>query len=109
MSLFSKIENFVHGAEVKVSADFEKLVGKERAQQFAQSALALLKTAEGKVVADAVEAVSTLATDGAGKRVAAVQKIGTDLKAQGITVAESLLNLLVELAVQALKGYFAAA
>jgi hypothetical protein len=106
MSLLSKLESFVHTAEVKVSDVFVKIFGKDASQKFAQGALSLLKTAEGKIVLDAVQAVSTLETDGAGKRAAAFSRIGTDFKAQGISVGESVINMLVELAVQAIQGNF---
>ena len=85
------------------------IIGKDAAAHFAQGALALLKSAEGKLVLDAVEAVQTLNIDGAGKRAAAFQKIGADFKTQGITVGESVLNMLIELAVQYLKGSITAA
>jgi hypothetical protein len=105
-SFYDKISKWVHGAEVEVSDAFVAVVGKQAAEQFAQGALALLKTAEGKIVADAVAAVQTLATDGAGKRAAAFEKIGADFKTQGISVGGSLLNMLIEIAVQALEGGF---
>lgn len=103
-SLWSKIENFVHGAEVKVSDVFVKLFGKDASRQFAQASLALLKTAAGKIVLDAVEFADTMNVNGAGKRAAALAKIGMDFRGQGISVSESVLNLLVELAVQTVKS-----
>lgn len=108
-SLWSKISNFFHTAEVKVSAVFIALFGKQAATQFAQASLALLKSAEGKIVLDAVEAVQSLAGSGADKRNAAFTQIMTDLKAQGKSVAESEINMLIELAVQFLKGNIAPA
>jgi hypothetical protein len=104
MSLFSKIASFVHTAAVKVSDVFVKIFGADAARKFAQGSLALLKTAEGKIVLDAVEAAETLSTDGAGKRAAAFEKIGSDFKSQGISVGDSVVNMLIELAVQYLKG-----
>lgn len=106
MSLWSKISGFVHGAAVKVDAVFVKIFGQQAAEQFASGALALLKTAEGKIVLDAVEAVQTLSTDGAGKREAAFTKIASDFKTQGISVGDSVINMLVELSVQHLRGAF---
>jgi hypothetical protein len=110
-SLWSKISNFFHGAAVKVSDAFVTIFGKEAAHQFAQGALSLLKTAEGKIVLDAVEAVQTLSpsADAAAKRAQAFQQIGNDFKAQGITVGESVINMLIELAVQFMKGSIGAA
>jgi len=104
MSLVSKISNYIHGAAVKVADAFVHVFGKDASQAFAQGALRLLKTAEGKIVLDAVEAVQTLETDGAGKRAAAFEKIGADFKAQGVSVGESVVNMLIELAVAYLKG-----
>jgi hypothetical protein len=104
MSLFSKIANFFHTAAVKVSDAFIAVFGKDAAEKFAQGALSLLKSAEGKIVLDAVEAVQTLSTDGAGKRAAAFEKILADFKTQGISVGESVINMLIELAVQYLQG-----
>lgn len=106
-SLWSKITGFVHTAAVKVSDVFVAVFGKDVAEKFAQGALSMLKTAEGKIVLDAVEAVSTLTTDGAGKRAAAFEKILADFKTQGITVGESLVNMLIEIAVQFLQGSIA--
>ncbi|MGH9505218.1 MAG: phage holin, LLH family [Terriglobales bacterium] len=106
MSLFGKIANFFHTAAVKVSDAFVKLFGKDAAEKFAQGALSLLKSAEGKIVLDAVEAVETLnpAADGASKRAQAFAKILDDFKTQGLQVSESVVSMLIELAVQFLKG-----
>jgi hypothetical protein len=108
-TLWSKISSFIHGAKVAVSAVFVKLFGQQAASDFAHASLALLKTAAGKIVLDAVDAAQTLATDGAGKRAAAFTKIVSDFQSQGISVGNSELNLLIELAVGALKGTIAAA
>lgn len=109
MNLFSKIAHFFHGAAVKVSAAFVAVFGKQAATQFAQGALALLQTAEGKIALDAVEAVQSLAVDGAAKRATAFAQILADTKAQGITVADSVVNMLIELSVAFLKGHIAPA
>ena len=104
MSLFSKLANFFHHAAVVVSDDFVKIFGKDAAEHFAQGALALLHSAEGKIVLDAVEAVQTLNTDGSGKRAAAFQKITSDFANEGKTVSESVINLLIETSVQFLRN-----
>lgn len=106
MTLFQKLEGFVHTAAVKVSDAFVKLVGKETAQKFGQAALALLKTAEGKIVLDAVELIESLnpTADSASKRSQALVKIETDFKTQGLQVAQSIVGLLIEIAVQFLQG-----
>ena len=109
-SLFAKVETWFKGAEVTVSADFVKIFGADAAKQFAAGALALLKTAEGKIVTDAVEAIQTLSpsADGTSKKAQAFEKIVSDFKSQGVTVADSLINTLIELAVGLLKGRFGA-
>lgn len=102
-TLFSKIAHWVHGAAVKVSDVFVKVFGKTASEHFAQGALAILKTDAGKIVLDAVEAVSTLA-DPAAKHAAAFEKVAADFKSKGYEASESILNLLIELAVAQLKG-----
>jgi hypothetical protein len=103
-SLLKKLENFVHGAEVKVSEAFVAVFGKQAAEQFAQGALGLLKTAEGQIVLKVVQAVETLGIDGAGKRASAFQQIVAEFKTQGLAVGESLINMLIEIAVAYLRG-----
>ena|SRR5947209_18193609 len=105
MSFWSKLTSWVHGAAVKASSVFVAIFGAQAAQQFAQGALALLRTAEGKLAVDAVEAVSSLSLDAAGKRAAAFDKLSSDFKAQGKTVGDSIINLLIETAVGFLKGH----
>lgn len=109
--LFGKVEGFFKGAAVEVSTVFIRLFGKAAATQFGQSALALLKTAEGKIAVDAVQAVESLSptADAGTKKAAAFSKIATDLKAQGLTVGDSIINMLIELAVGLLKGNFTTA
>lgn len=53
---------------------------------------------------DAINAAQTLQTDGAGKRAAAFAQISTDLKAKGISLADSGVNLGIELVVGLLKA-----
>lgn len=105
MSFIEKIKNFVHGAAVEVSTIFEELVGKDNAHRFAQAALAMLKSEAGVIVMDAVKAASTLSVDGAGKHQAAFDQIKQDLKAAEKSIPDSLLHLLIEAAVAALKGH----
>jgi hypothetical protein len=105
MSFWQKLTSWVHGAAVKASTVFVTIFGVQAAQQFAQGALALLKTAEGQLAVDAVEAVSSLSLDAAGKRAAAFDKLNSDFKTQGKTVGDSIINLLIETAVSFVKGH----
>lgn len=107
MNFFKKI----WGGLVKVGQVFEKLVGKDNAQKFAQGALALLKSEAGMLavaVVQAVEASNPLATP-ADKRQAAYDQLGGQLKSRGLETSSALLNLLIEVAVTVIKGYVVAA
>jgi hypothetical protein len=110
-SLWSKVSNFVHGAAVKIADAFVAIFGKDASHQFAQGALAVLKTAAGKIALDAVEAIEAMnpGADGASKRSQAFTKVASDFKAQGIQASESIIGMLIELAVQYLKGTIVAA
>jgi len=110
MNVFSSIGHFFKKVEVKVSSAFIYLFGKQAAENFATSAEALLKSAFGVIVADAVgliEQSNPLAAP-ADKRQAAFAKITADVKTAGISVTSSIINLAIEIAVSALKGNFSA-
>lgn len=109
MSFLTKIENFFRGAEVVVSKDFEALVGKDNAVQFGHEALAVLKTALGKIVAQAVQEVESIMSGapGSDKHSAALQRVEAAAKAAGIVAGKSIVNMLIELAVAALQAKFA--
>ena len=87
-SLFAKIEAFVKGAEVVVSADFVKVFGATASKNFAVASMSLLKTAEGKIVTDAVSAAEALdpTATGAQKFSTALTSATADLKTQGVSV-----------------------
>ena len=108
MSVFSTVVGWFKKVEVWVSAVLVKLFGQQAAQQFAAGAVAILKTEVGKIALAAVQAALTLTSDGAAKRAAAFAAIGTQAKASGIAVSDSLINLLIETALQAVKGNFGA-
>lgn len=99
-SFFGKIFGWIHHAEQKVNETFVALFGPSATLHFWQGAEQILKTDLGILAKDAVLASEVL-VGSAEKRAAAVSKLGTDALAAGKTVPASLLNLLVELAVQA--------
>jgi len=105
---FSKVEAFFHNAEVAVSAGFVKLVGQAQAKAFATGVEAIVKTDLGKIAIAAVKAAEGLAS-GELKHAAAFAEITTQAKASGLDVENSVINMLIELAVQTVKGTFGAA
>jgi hypothetical protein len=98
--------DFLKKVKAKVSDVFIKIFGKDQAQQFADAALQLMKSAAGTLVLDVVKLVETsnpLLTP-ADKRQAAFDQIVSDAKSKGLDLTSSIINLLIELAVQTLKN-----
>lgn len=108
MSFFGKIGSFFKAIGKGIGHVFVALFGSDAAKKLAAAAEALFKTALGALALDAVDFVQNanpLSGD-AEKRDAAAKKLASDAKAQGISVSDSIINLLIELAVNALKGHF---
>jgi hypothetical protein len=95
LSIFKKVKT-------AVSAAFIKVFGSDAAHQFAAGAAALLKTSAGLLAQDAVKyALSLKLGTSSDLRYAAANKLSTDARAQGIVLPNSLVNMLIEVAVQA--------
>lgn len=109
VSWVKSVVNHVKGAAVLVSEEFEKLVGKDKAEEFAHASISILQTGIGKIVTDAVEAVKTLdpTAPGDAKKAQAFDKIMADAQAQGLTAERSIVHMLIELAVNVMKGHAA--
>lgn len=106
MSFFGKIANFFKSAGVKVSAFFVAVFGSEQAQVIGDGIVALLKSALGVIVLDTVQLIelsNPMATP-ADKRQAAYDQIIADAKTAGLQFSTSIINLLIEAAVQRLKN-----
>lgn len=103
---FSWIGHVIKQGAIYVKDEFAKFFGSDQAKAFASAAIGLLKSDAGKIALDAVQFASTLTTDGAGKRKAAFDKILADFKVAGIEGKDSIINLLIEAAVQFAKGAF---
>lgn len=101
MSLFGWFKS----AAIKVSHVFVAIFGSDAAKKFGEAAYAMLQTELGKIVQDAVVATASLKL-GAGEdaRKAAFTQVVTQAKSSGISVSTSLVNLLIEMAVQKIKG-----
>lgn len=104
-SIWSKIGNFFKHAGVVVAGWFEAAVGSDAAHTFATGAEALLETALGQIAWTAVNNAQSLASN-TEKFTAAASAIKQQAEAQGIQVKDSLINMLIELAVQRLKTTF---
>ena len=104
-SFLTNLKNKIHGAAVKVAAEFEAIFGKQAAEEFGTAALNLLKSDLGQVVVSEVEALAG-ATDisGAEKAAKAQAAILAQAKTLGISASTSIVNLLIETAVQFVTG-----
>ena len=92
-------------AFVKVSQVFVAIFGSDAAKAFGEAAYHLLQSEAGKIVEKAVIATASLKLgSGEDARKAAFDAAASQVKASGINIGTSLLNLLIEVAVQKLKG-----
>lgn len=103
--IIAAISHFVKHCAVFVSDTFVKVFGSDIAQNFASAAEGLIHSAIGQIVMAAVQEVQHLAT-GEEKYAAAFAKITTAAQGAGIIVGESIINLLIEICVQRVKGNF---
>ena len=105
MKFFSAIGHFFKHLAVFVSDAFVAIFGSDIAHTFAVGAESVLKSELGKIAWTAVQEVQSLAT-GAEKQAAAFAKVAAGAKAAGIDAADSIINMLIEIAVQKIKGQF---
>ena len=104
-SFFSKIGGFFHKVGYYIGEGFAKLFGENAAKAFAVSSLAILKSDLGKLAMTAVTEAAALAA-GTDKRAAAFAKIVSGAKTAGLDAKDSIVNMLIELALQTVKGSF---
>lgn len=90
-----------------IGKGFKKLFGSEAAGAFARGALALLASEAGQIALRVVTAVETLrpGTD-SDLRAEAFRQIRAEAVQSGLDIKDSVINMLIELAVQRLKGSF---
>lgn len=103
--LLSAIGHFFKNAGVVVGRTFEKLFGPDAAHNFAVGAEAILKSDLGKIVWTAVTEAGSVAT-GAEAKAIALEKITAAAKAAALDAKDSIVNMLIEVAVQKAKGSF---
>lgn len=104
-SFWQSIGGFFKKVGYYVSEGFQKLFGKDAAKHFAVASLAILKSDLGKIALTAVSEAAAL-TAGVDKRQAAFDKILSGAKAAGLDAKDSIINMLIELALQTVKGTF---
>jgi hypothetical protein len=98
------IGRFFHNIAHPFVVLFGKIFGESARHEFAVAAEALLNSELGKLAWAAVQAAEQLAIDGIGKRADAFQKIELAAKQAGLEFKDSIVNMLIEIAVQKLKG-----
>jgi len=106
-NFISKLEEAVKAIGHKIAGAFVAIFGKEVAADWAKATEALLANSPTgqiavKVVTDVQNTMATASND--VKYESAKGGILKELEALGVQIGESLLNLLIELAVQKVKG-----
>jgi len=105
-SIFKGIGHGIKVAVVGVAHGFVALFGSDAAKQFASASLALLKSAIGAIVMQVVTELGSGDLSSSAKREEALTQILALAAAKGISVAESEARMLIEIAVQFVKGKF---
>jgi hypothetical protein len=104
-SFWRRVTSFFHAAGHLVSEAFIKLFGNDAATQFASASLSLLKTTVGQIAMGAVTEAAKVAS-GAEAQKAAFSTVISEITKLGLSAKNSEINMLIELAVQAVKGSF---
>ena len=108
MSLGSFLSNLVgkiHSAAVEVSKIFVDIFGQKAATDFGNAALGLLKSDLGQIVTAEVEQLAPVNNlTGVEKAAQAQVAIAAKAKALGISTSNTIINMLIELAVQFVTG-----
>jgi hypothetical protein len=104
-SFWKRVGEFFHEAGNLVSDAFIKLFGKQAATQFASASLGLLKTSVGEIALNAVTEAAKAASGAEAQKIAFTNITGEIAKV-GLSAKDSEINMLIELALQAVKGSF---
>ena len=105
VNVFSAIGHFFKRVGVFVADAFIKIFGADAAHNFAVAAEGVLETDLGKLAWAAVNEVEGLAS-GTEKQAAAFTKIMSAAASAGLDAKASIVNMLIEIAVQKLSGMF---
>jgi hypothetical protein len=106
LNVLGAIGHFFKQCGIFVGDAFVKIFGSDAAHTFAVGAMAVLRTALGQIVMTVVQEVEATGAPGSEKHGIAFGKILSATAAAGIEAKDSLINTLIELAVQELKGAF---
>lgn len=104
-SFFASLKAFFSKAKYYVNEGLVAVFGQAAAQHFAVASLEVLKTGLGKIALTAVAEAEKMAA-GTDKRAVAFASIGSAAKAAGIDAKDSIVNMLIEMSVQAVNGAF---
>lgn len=105
MNFLEKIGHGIKVAAIAVAHGFQHLFGAEASQAFGHAALGVLKSALGQIVVAEVSALSGVSNLSGVEKAAQAQAAVLDkAKAAGIEASTSIVNMLIELAVQFVKG-----
>jgi hypothetical protein len=104
MDWLKKLFGHAKHAALAVSHGFEKLVGHDRAVAFAHASVELLKDGLGKIAASAVDEAELLAIPGAEKFAHATSVVASKALEAGLDAKKHEIQLLIQLAVNVLKG-----
>ncbi len=108
LTFWHRVAGFFHAAGHLVSEGFIKLFGKDAATHFASASLGLLKTTVGQIAVTAVTEASKAAS-GAEAHKIAFSTVISEIEKLGLAAKDSEINLLIELALQSVRGAFGAA
>lgn|SRR5574337_34340 len=109
-NIFTKVADKLKSAAHAVAHVFVAIFGAQASADFAKSAEEILATDFGKVVQSIVAGLVSVAEaqGGAAARSQAFDAIKSQAVSSGLDLKDSLINLLIELAVTKLKGTLAA-
>jgi hypothetical protein len=113
MSLGAFLKTLGHDIKtvaIKISDGFTAIFGKQAAADFAKAALALLKSDLGQIVVAEVETLAGVSTlTGVQKAATAQAAVLKQAETLGLSASTSIVNMLIELAVQFVTGHLTAA
>lgn len=106
-SFWQKVEGIFIHAEVVADSAIVAVFGAAQAKSIEATLGGFVKTAFGKICVAAVQAAEGMAS-GTEAHGAAFAQITTAAKSAGLTVEQSVVNLGIEMALQAVRGTFGA-
>jgi hypothetical protein len=109
MSLKSKVLGFFGKVKAVASAVMIAVFGQKAATEFAEKALVLMQEEAGVIVRGVVAALENSSLSNAEKFQTAVRNSSNELLVAKKALPEALIGLLVQLAVNELRGHFTAA